>query len=299
MVLDRFENHTFGGNWIVGIRIALFGQIFVHSASSTRNPGEFQVRLEPKSVRLKLLKNEQLVYEELDKLDDQSKLGFLYYHDYFKEKRFNAIVLQSTGFSLETLFKQFHKFSRKTINMIAIQCINRLEVLHEAGYVHCSVSPETISTTHNQRQNGNLVLHSFEHSRKILDGKEYSYPCGNEDMLFTSANVQLGIRNFRRDDLISLSYVLIYLMNVALPWREYSSIFQGKKTRKAVIASKNDWKVESLSKSCPAHFLRFMRDVLNLEPEKRPLYRQLAACFEEAMQEDGDNFDYRFDWCCE
>ena len=64
-------------------------------------------------------------------------------HYYGVEGDYNVMVMDILGPSLEALF-QFcdRQFSQKTIAMIAIQCISRMEFLHSRDFIHRDIKPE-------------------------------------------------------------------------------------------------------------------------------------------------------------
>lgn len=59
------------------------------------------------------------------------------------EGDYNALVMDILG---PTLFRMFeycgNRFSPKTMCMIALQCIDRLECIHSKGFIHRDIKPE-------------------------------------------------------------------------------------------------------------------------------------------------------------
>ena len=57
--------------------------------------------------------------------------------------KFHAMVMELLGPNLEELFEMCHyKFSHKTIAMLGLQLLTRLEKIHSQGLVHRDVKPE-------------------------------------------------------------------------------------------------------------------------------------------------------------
>lgn len=68
--------------------------------------------------------------------------GFVSYHHYGYEAKFNYLVMGLLGPSLEDLFNACNRnFTLKTILMLAEQIINRLETLHSKNFVYRDVKP--------------------------------------------------------------------------------------------------------------------------------------------------------------
>ena len=73
-------------------------------------------------------------------LKGQKGFPRLYY--FMKNANTNAMVMTLLGKNLEQLFVQMNsKFSLHTVLMIIEQLINRIEVFHDAGYIHRDIKP--------------------------------------------------------------------------------------------------------------------------------------------------------------
>lgn len=64
-------------------------------------------------------------------------------HYFGVEGDFNILVMEILGPNLEDLFKYCDKkFSLKTISMIAIELVERIEYIHRKGFIHRDIKPE-------------------------------------------------------------------------------------------------------------------------------------------------------------
>lgn len=293
----RFNGCCFGGDWKVGIRIGACGSSQIHSASSSRLPGYFAVKIEPKRPFFhSLLKDESAVYEKINQLEGESNIGFLSFYGLFKESRFYAFVLQPVGKSVGYYFRQLHSFSSKTVNMIAIQALNRLMVLHNAGFLHTAVNPENLSLGGTELHSTTIFLHNLQYAVECdSNGLSINFS-KNPDIVFSSHGLQEGAKLSAQDDLISLTYTLLYLLDVHLPWRDLASIVSKKNRNRAIHLSKLRNTIAELSVHCPDHFKSFVRDVAAITGGSLPNYVILRSYFHNAMQEEGQEYDARFDW---
>ena len=120
-------------------------------------------------------------------------------------------------------------FSEKTVLQIGIQLIDSLKIIHEAGYIYNDLKLDNIvigddvSLPHSKQSLYKVRLIDFGMSTKYLkeDGthapkKKVQIFKGN--LVFSSKNMFNMISTSRRDDLISLCYLMLYLVNGDLPY---------------------------------------------------------------------------------
>lgn len=146
------------------------------------------------------------------------------------------------------------KFSIQSVCHLGIELVNALEEIHSAGYVYNDLKPDNItlggaeclltSTPDNVFKNAKIMLIDFglastfinqegKHKRK----KKLSYFAGN--MMFASLNQMKFNRTSRRDDMIALAYLILYLLNnCEVPGLEKMGSFAGAE------AFKNTFKIK-------------------------------------------------------
>ena len=111
-------------------------------------------------------------------------------------------------------------FNEKDILMLAIQILQQLNNIHKNGILHNDVKPE------------NFVYDKISNKFKLIDfGLSDFFLENNKHVPFTKKCPRFGTLRYmsinahskfslsRRDDLISLSYSLIYLLRIKLPWK--------------------------------------------------------------------------------
>ena len=104
------------------------------------------------------------------------------------------------------------------IQSIVYQLIGIFKVIHNNGVIHRDVKPQNIMV-----KNGELFLIDFGFSTFYIDGDgEHCQNACSECIIgspkYVSYYIHSGSIASRRDDLISLGYVYMYLCNRTLPW---------------------------------------------------------------------------------
>lgn len=132
---------------------------------------------------------------------------------------YQFIILEKLGHTLaHYLNERDQPFSLKTVCQIGINLIDAFELLHSFGQVHNDLKLENIlvgdqHSTHQSLKEIRLI--DFGLSTSFVDENGYhikkqeSYTRGN--YAFASKNTVIGISPSRRDDLLSLVYLLFYL----------------------------------------------------------------------------------------
>lgn len=99
----------------------------------------------------------------------------------------------------------------------------------------------------------------------------------------------------RRDDLISLGYVLLYLYRGSLPWQGLKATTKSQKYDR-IMEKKMSTSVQSLCYGLPSEFAAYMTYAMSLRFEDKPDYRYLRKLFRDLFVRERYVWDYIFDW---
>ena len=134
------------------------------------------------------------------------------------------IVLELLGLSIKDILKKNKRhFSIKCVMTMGLQLLDLLEKFHGEGFIHCDLKPDNILLDFQSKSLDSVNLVDFGFSTKYLDKDGKHLPQRDLEsfrgnMLFASSNQFEFKSTSRRDDLISLLYLMVYLLNKDLPW---------------------------------------------------------------------------------
>lgn len=144
---------------------------------------------------------------------------------YGNNKKYNILVLQLLGKSLEQLYLlNGKKLSLKTTCIIGLQMLERIKFVHEHFHIHRDIKPDNFVMGIEEDENKVYII-DFGLSKKFKSqSKNMHIPFKtNKNMTGTarycSINTHLGYEQSRRDDLESIGYVLVYFLRGFLPWQ--------------------------------------------------------------------------------
>ena len=188
-----------------------FGQIY--KGENIRTQELVAIKMELISGQTNTLKYETKVYQYLGNIT-----GFPQVKWFGIIGEYYYMVLTLLGDSLSSIKKRW-TFSLADVISIGIQMTKRLEYIHSKGLIHRDIKPDNFLM---DRCNATLHLIDFGFCKKYLQNNKHiplklnKIPMGTPN--FISVNVHNGIEPSRRDDLESVGYIMIYLLNKHLDW---------------------------------------------------------------------------------
>lgn len=236
-------------------------------------------------------------------------------HAHGQEGARHYIVVDLLGPSLEKVFtKGFHEeFTTSTVLVIAEQMITCLQFVHSMGIVHCDIKPSNLLIGRGARS-AEIYLTDYGVSCCYLDASGKHLPLEEEGhcgtATYSSIRAHEGLRQYPRDDLESLGYVLAYFM-AELPWlhlqpqspEEHQAIADAKREflrdqdvcQQLVNRARrfyNAFEVYAGTKGFstlapPAELLSYLRYCRRLCYRQQPDYDYLRCLFMELRFDDG------------
>lgn len=144
---------------------------------------------------------------------------------YGSQGNYNVLIMDLLGPSLEDLFNSMkRKFTVKTMLMVCEQMLNRIEFIHNRGFIHRDVKPDNFLMGVGKKKHVVYAI-DFGLAKRFKDpktGLHIPYKDGKSltgTARYASINTHLGIEQARRDDVEALILVMIYFLRGELPWQ--------------------------------------------------------------------------------
>ena len=217
---------------------------------------------------------------------------------------FNILVMELLGKSLEDIFQmQNKKFTIKTVCMIGIQILDRLEFIHNKNIIHRDIKPDNFVVGLENKSHIIYVL-DFGLSKKFRSSRTHQHIKFTINKKLTgtaryaSINALKGCEQSRRDDLEAIGYVLMYFLRGSLPWQGLH-VHKGEDRYKKILQKKKSTSAEELCKGFPKEFVDYINYTRNLEFEADPDYKYLRNLLVTVLQKENSQFDFWYDWVSE
>ena len=219
-------------------------------------------------------------------------------YDYVENTKSSFLIMPLYDLSCENLSKLNKEiyFNEKDILMLAIQILQQLNNLHKNGIIHQDIKPDNFvfdKITNKFKLIDFGLSKSFIEEKKHIEKKKINSRCGT--LRYMSVNCHSKYTLSRRDDLISLSYSLIYLFLKNLPWKNIKL----KDKNKLNIIIKN-LKIEFYDKinsySLPSPILQLFSYSNKLKFNSKPDYNFLIKGIYSYLKFNGMKYDGKWTW---
>lgn len=183
----------------------------------------------------------------------------------------------------DNIAKQIPSYT-KDVTQYLISMIQIIKRVHDAGVVHRDIKPENFmislpSTEQKKQESSEKTLHiiDFGLSRFYMKGDKHVINTYDKSivgtMRYISKHIHEGNVYSRRDDIISIMYVVIYLLKGNLPWTGLLPKKGDIRTKEELVYDK---KViissDELCEGLPTLFKKILDYAYSLEFEDKPDY---------------------------
>ncbi len=220
---------------------------------------------------------------------------------YGNNQSHNLLVEELLGKSLEDIFNSYGKpFSLKTVCVLGIEIIKRIQSIHQKYYIHRDIKPDNFMTGRGENEK-NIYIIDFGLAKKyysVSKAQHIKFTTGKHligTARYCARNAHRGYEQGRRDDIESIGYVLMYFLLGVLPW-------QGLKIKKnedqfeKIAEKKYTTPFEELTEGQPEEFLIFFKYIDKLNFEDQPNYIYLIGLFQTMIDKYCRECFYDFDW---
>ncbi|VEN43934.1 unnamed protein product [Callosobruchus maculatus] len=287
-----------GPNFQLGKKIGCgnFGELRLGKNLYTNEP--VAIKLEPMKTKTPQLHLENKYYKLLG---SHQGIPEIYY--FGPCGKYNALVMELLGPCLEDLFEMCErKFHLKTVLMIAIQLLHRIEYVHSKHLVYRDIKPENFLVGRKSTNNDN-VIHIIDfglakeyihvETNKHIPYREHQSLTGTAR--YVSINTHLGREQSRRDDLEALGYMFIYFLKGSLPWQGLAADTIKERYEK-IAQTKISTSIEALCDGQPEEMATYLRYVKKLDFFETPDYEYLRNLFTSLFDRMGYVDDGYFNW---
>jgi serine/threonine protein kinase len=267
-ILEKIGNGKFG---------------IVYKGINLKSGESVAIKTEKTGADIRLLKNETTILKYL--YDHGSRSTPVVYW-YGVDELWSCLIMSYYNISLFDYCNQ-SQMALEKIDKIMYVCIDILETIHKNYVLHRDIKPQNFMIS-----NEEIYLIDFGFSCFYVDDKVEHLPSTETQNIvgtpkYVSYHVHDGITNSRRDDLISLGYLYIYLCCRELPWDTLVSALPNGYEEIHILHYKNQQRKEmkswyKLSEIClriNQKIYDFLNYCYNLRYDATPNYDALKNLF--------------------
>lgn len=242
-----------------------FGSIY--KARNIRTNEIVAIKVEVKINNLSLLLNETRMYKYLN-----GEKGIPTIKWFGSNNKYYFMVINYLGISLEELVQKHKKLPLKTTLQLGVKILDLLKRIHSKGLVHRDIKPDNILFGPDGFKELFLIDFGFckSYSREI---KKTSGLIGSST--FASINSHKLLDLSRRDDILSLSYLLVYLYLGNLPWKNIPA-----NNDDVILQLKEQFSVNCCGVEVSPILKELIEYATNMKFDETPKYEYFRSMFE-------------------
>jgi len=254
---------------------------FVYKAIVMKNSDLVAIKFEDYNAKSKLLKNEAQIYRYLEGGIGIPTIKWFGVHEY-STITYRFMVFDLLGKSLYDLKHEYKQFTEEQVQKCGIGVIDIIQHVHNKGYLHRDIKPENFLFGIGSKAK-KLYIIDFGLSKRFLDDNNNHIPMKQHKKFtgtirYLSTNIHNGNEPSRRDDLISIGYMLMFLLKGILPWQKITNSSKDDRI-KDIFRIKNYYKQHNLAGEYPTFLVDFMNYAYNLKYDDVPNYNMISRIF--------------------
>jgi serine/threonine protein kinase len=190
-------------------------------------------------------------------------------------------------------------FSIKRACELVLGIIDSIEILHNHNIIHRDIKPQVLGIALKGKKTEIMSFLDFgfwkyyKNKKGHIPYKQYKKMIG-KNIIFGSINALNRIELSRRDDLESLSYILIYFIKGCLPWENIVNKNKEEKIN-IILDYKKRISDDTLCEGLPEEIKLFVSYTKNLKFEEEPDYNYLKNLLKVIINTKNTDKDYYFD----
>lgn len=260
-----------------------FGNIYIGKQTITDQL--ICIKKQNKKDDIDILKNEAIIYNYLK---NNNGFPLLKYYESNETETYLMITLLNKN--LQEIKNIYKTLSLYSVLKIGVQIINIIKTIHNIFIIHRDIKPQNFMIGFNEKEK---IIHliDFGFSKKYINienGKHIELRKNKETIVgtlnFVSSHIINGIEPSRRDDIISIIYVLIYLYIDDYIWNDINTKYINDKVFQIQIL------YEKLI--IPEVFIKLLNYSYELNFDEEPNYDLLILMLQDNKNIDTENFDW-------
>lgn len=242
------------------------------------------IKLESKIDNIKCLKNEAKIYQYLGNLDGIPRLKL-----FGTTSNINFIAIDLLGNSLHHVIQYYKALSLKTILLIGIQIIKRIQSIHEKCLLHRDIKPSNFIFGKGDETNKLFIVDfglakRYDYNGTHIQETKIKNIIGS--LNFVSLNIHNYIEPSRRDDIESCIYIILTMLFGKLEWFDKTNINTIIELKKQIL----------LINEVPSFIKIMLYYVREMKFDEKPDYNYLINLLVIEFNKNQFKNDNKFEW---